>query len=137
MPYDVSHDIRRMQAEKQRKQEEEEKEAQRRAKYRRNHPQRNPDTRAHRKSDKVLINAMRDFLASHFSRSPEGGHVLMQEIVDSFVKSRWAPPASVPAALRVFRRHAKSMIRQIWPGAVYSKHKKQTSFRFLKLANAA
>ena len=135
MPYDVSHDIRRMQAEKQRKQEEEEKEAQRRAKYRRNHPQRNPDTRAHRKSDKVLINAMRDFLASHFSRSPEGGHVLMQEIVDSFVKSRNAVPAA--PELRVFRRHAKSMIQQIWPGAVYSKHKKQTSFRFLKLANAA
>ena len=127
MPYDVSHDIRRMQ--------EEEKEAQRRAKYRRNHPQRNPDTRAHRKSDKVLINAMRDFLASHFSRSPEGGHVLMQEIVDSFVKSRNAVPAA--PELRVFRRHAKSMIKQVWPGAVYSKHKKQTSFRFLKLANAA
>ena len=125
MLYDVSHDIRRMQ--------EEEKEAQRRAKYRRNHPQRNPNTRAHRKSDKVLINAMKDFLASHFSRSPEGGHVLMQEIIDSFYGN------AVPTApeLRVFRRHAKSIIEQVWPGAVYSKHKKQTSFRFLKLANAA
>ena len=108
MPYDVSHDIRRMQ--------EEEKEAQRRAKYRRNHPQRNPDKRVHKKSDTVLINAMRDFLASHFSRSPEGGHVLMREIVDSFVKSRNAVPAA--PELRVFRRHAKSMIQQIWPGVV-------------------
>ena len=132
----VAREKERVERERQQKVWDEQTKEMRRKRYSLNRKKRAPGTRVHRKlgdykEGKELIEEIETFIDEKLeSRMHSDDPVMVSDITELFVKSR---PSTSELEKRLFIRHFKGIVTQIFSHARYSKHKNKRCFRGFRI----